>query len=287
MHKKLLYFLKFSKFEKYFARAYTADLVADDRVLQSRRSVRPSSVRCVPWSGTPAFGSDDAKASATLSTSATSTTRGKSSGDPGGLQPACSCYTSVGRHRGRNVVMLEANQFATCTEHDIVIHELMHVSSEGRVDLASSRPSASGTSTCATTATSTSRYTRRTSSPVSACLAHRSYLLLTESAFCVSFIYIFNVTIESLFVPYNMSSSCPLCPNDEPNIPIFFSVPLAIREDLQTGEHHVRRGVRLPQRDALLQGRVRGPARPADHGDAGQEHAGGCGGRGRTPGCRT
>ncbi|CAD5209189.1 unnamed protein product [Bursaphelenchus xylophilus] len=36
------------------------------------------------------------------------------------------CYTSVGRHRGKNVVMLEANNIATCAEHDIVIHEFMH-----------------------------------------------------------------------------------------------------------------------------------------------------------------
>ncbi|KAI6178323.1 Metalloendopeptidase [Aphelenchoides besseyi] len=36
------------------------------------------------------------------------------------------CYTSVGRSRGKNIVMLEANSFATCIEHDIVIHELMH-----------------------------------------------------------------------------------------------------------------------------------------------------------------
>lgn len=39
-----------------------------------------------------------------------------------------SCYTSVGRHRGKNILMLEANNEATCAEHDIVIHELMHVS---------------------------------------------------------------------------------------------------------------------------------------------------------------
>ena len=36
------------------------------------------------------------------------------------------CYTTVGRQSGRNVVMLEANNIATCVEHDIVVHELMH-----------------------------------------------------------------------------------------------------------------------------------------------------------------
>ncbi|KAE9554392.1 hypothetical protein FO519_002384 [Halicephalobus sp. NKZ332] len=36
------------------------------------------------------------------------------------------CYTTVGRQPGRNVVMLEANNIATCVEHDIVVHELMH-----------------------------------------------------------------------------------------------------------------------------------------------------------------
>jgi hypothetical protein len=51
------------------------------------------------------------------------------------------CYTSVGRSRGRNIVMLvslfivflfikvnlqEGNNFATCVEHEIVIHELFH-----------------------------------------------------------------------------------------------------------------------------------------------------------------
>ncbi|CAJ0961622.1 unnamed protein product, partial [Mesorhabditis belari] len=36
------------------------------------------------------------------------------------------CYTIVGRQPGRNVVMLEANDRATCVEPDIVIHELFH-----------------------------------------------------------------------------------------------------------------------------------------------------------------
>ncbi|VDM47652.1 unnamed protein product [Toxocara canis] len=36
------------------------------------------------------------------------------------------CYTGVGRMRGRNVMMLEANNMLTCIERDIVIHELMH-----------------------------------------------------------------------------------------------------------------------------------------------------------------
>ncbi|CAJ0573346.1 unnamed protein product, partial [Mesorhabditis spiculigera] len=36
------------------------------------------------------------------------------------------CYTIVGRQPGRNVVMLEANDMATCVEPDIVIHELFH-----------------------------------------------------------------------------------------------------------------------------------------------------------------
>uniref|UniRef100_A0AC35FMV6 Metalloendopeptidase n=1 Tax=Panagrolaimus sp. PS1159 TaxID=55785 RepID=A0AC35FMV6_9BILA len=36
------------------------------------------------------------------------------------------CYTTVGRQSGKNVVMLEANALATCVEHDIVVHELMH-----------------------------------------------------------------------------------------------------------------------------------------------------------------
>uniref|UniRef100_A0A7E4V078 Metalloendopeptidase n=1 Tax=Panagrellus redivivus TaxID=6233 RepID=A0A7E4V078_PANRE len=36
------------------------------------------------------------------------------------------CYTTVGRQLGKNVVMLEANDVATCVEHDIVVHELMH-----------------------------------------------------------------------------------------------------------------------------------------------------------------
>ncbi|VDN23548.1 unnamed protein product [Gongylonema pulchrum] len=36
------------------------------------------------------------------------------------------CYTSVGRLPGRNVVMLEANNQATCMEYDIVLHELLH-----------------------------------------------------------------------------------------------------------------------------------------------------------------
>uniref|UniRef100_A0A1I7XCE9 Metalloendopeptidase n=1 Tax=Heterorhabditis bacteriophora TaxID=37862 RepID=A0A1I7XCE9_HETBA len=36
------------------------------------------------------------------------------------------CYTSVGRLSGRNIVMLEANDIATCIEPDIVIHELFH-----------------------------------------------------------------------------------------------------------------------------------------------------------------
>lgn len=37
-----------------------------------------------------------------------------------------SCYTTVGRMPGQNIVMLESNNLATCIEHDIVIHELMH-----------------------------------------------------------------------------------------------------------------------------------------------------------------
>uniref|UniRef100_A0A914HYB2 Metalloendopeptidase n=1 Tax=Globodera rostochiensis TaxID=31243 RepID=A0A914HYB2_GLORO len=36
------------------------------------------------------------------------------------------CYTVVGRSTGRNTVMLETNDIATCLEFDIVIHELMH-----------------------------------------------------------------------------------------------------------------------------------------------------------------
>ncbi|KAI6226087.1 Metalloendopeptidase [Aphelenchoides besseyi] len=32
------------------------------------------------------------------------------------------CYTSVGRSRGKNIVMLEANSFATCIEHDVYCH---------------------------------------------------------------------------------------------------------------------------------------------------------------------
>ncbi|VDK69403.1 unnamed protein product [Anisakis simplex] len=36
------------------------------------------------------------------------------------------CYAAVGRMPGRNVLMLEANNMATCIEHDIVVHELMH-----------------------------------------------------------------------------------------------------------------------------------------------------------------
>lgn len=36
------------------------------------------------------------------------------------------CYTTVGRSPGRNIVMLEANDEATCVEHDIAVHELMH-----------------------------------------------------------------------------------------------------------------------------------------------------------------
>uniref|UniRef100_A0A914XDK1 Metalloendopeptidase n=1 Tax=Plectus sambesii TaxID=2011161 RepID=A0A914XDK1_9BILA len=36
------------------------------------------------------------------------------------------CYTTVGRSPGKNVVMLEANDLATCMEHDIVIHEVLH-----------------------------------------------------------------------------------------------------------------------------------------------------------------
>uniref|UniRef100_A0A914DF99 Metalloendopeptidase n=1 Tax=Acrobeloides nanus TaxID=290746 RepID=A0A914DF99_9BILA len=36
------------------------------------------------------------------------------------------CYTTVGRMPGQNIVMLESNNLATCIEHDIVIHELMH-----------------------------------------------------------------------------------------------------------------------------------------------------------------
>ncbi|KAL3103380.1 hypothetical protein niasHS_002566 [Heterodera schachtii] len=36
------------------------------------------------------------------------------------------CYTVVGRSAGRNTVMLETNEVATCLEFDIVIHELMH-----------------------------------------------------------------------------------------------------------------------------------------------------------------
>ncbi|KAF7633702.1 Metalloendopeptidase [Meloidogyne graminicola] len=36
------------------------------------------------------------------------------------------CYTMVGRSPGRNVVMLETNEIATCLEYEIVIHELMH-----------------------------------------------------------------------------------------------------------------------------------------------------------------
>jgi hypothetical protein len=41
-------------------------------------------------------------------------------------RPNEGCYTTVGRSPGRNVVMLEANEDATCVEHDIAIHELMH-----------------------------------------------------------------------------------------------------------------------------------------------------------------
>ncbi|KAL7080531.1 hypothetical protein ACQ4LE_000483, partial [Meloidogyne hapla] len=36
------------------------------------------------------------------------------------------CYTMVGRSSGRNIVMLETNEIATCLEYEIVIHELMH-----------------------------------------------------------------------------------------------------------------------------------------------------------------
>uniref|UniRef100_A0A915CQJ8 Metalloendopeptidase n=1 Tax=Ditylenchus dipsaci TaxID=166011 RepID=A0A915CQJ8_9BILA len=36
------------------------------------------------------------------------------------------CYTTVGRVPGKNVVMLETNNIATCLEFDIVVHELMH-----------------------------------------------------------------------------------------------------------------------------------------------------------------
>ena len=36
------------------------------------------------------------------------------------------CYTTVGRQSGRNVVMLEANNVATCVEHDIVVSCLRH-----------------------------------------------------------------------------------------------------------------------------------------------------------------
>ncbi|CAK5083354.1 unnamed protein product [Meloidogyne enterolobii] len=32
----------------------------------------------------------------------------------------------VGRSSGRNIVMLETNEIATCLEYEIVIHELMH-----------------------------------------------------------------------------------------------------------------------------------------------------------------
>ncbi|VDN05899.1 unnamed protein product [Thelazia callipaeda] len=36
------------------------------------------------------------------------------------------CYSTVGHFPGRNVVMLEANEVATCIEYDIVLHELLH-----------------------------------------------------------------------------------------------------------------------------------------------------------------
>ncbi|KAH7730928.1 CRE-NAS-5 protein [Aphelenchoides avenae] len=41
-------------------------------------------------------------------------------------KPNEGCYTTVGRSPGRNIVMLEANDEATCVEHDIAVHELMH-----------------------------------------------------------------------------------------------------------------------------------------------------------------
>ncbi|VDM61832.1 unnamed protein product [Angiostrongylus costaricensis] len=37
------------------------------------------------------------------------------------------CYTNVGRHPGRNILMLESNEESTCIEVHIVQHELLHV----------------------------------------------------------------------------------------------------------------------------------------------------------------
>ncbi|KAI1731528.1 astacin (Peptidase family m12A) domain-containing protein [Ditylenchus destructor] len=36
------------------------------------------------------------------------------------------CYTMVGRNPGKNIVMLEANEEATCVLHETVVHELFH-----------------------------------------------------------------------------------------------------------------------------------------------------------------
>uniref|UniRef100_A0A915DXU8 Metalloendopeptidase n=1 Tax=Ditylenchus dipsaci TaxID=166011 RepID=A0A915DXU8_9BILA len=37
------------------------------------------------------------------------------------------CYTTVGRFSGRNVLMLETNQWLLCLVFPTVIHELLHV----------------------------------------------------------------------------------------------------------------------------------------------------------------